>query len=151
MAKEQKSYKGLAIGAIVLAVLFLIGWSAFPVENTVTVEHNNTVVKEVPVNVTQTEVVADASEYLQIAMDESMKDYLDNYDGDYKESEISWFRDFDYVNSHDWDIKFLKDGDYKVEFSNKIAYKQADESRETESFDFVVKYDAKDNEFDISY
>lgn len=137
---------------LVLAVIFLVGWIAFPIEKTVTetktvtVDRPVEVIKYVDRNITQvevesTDVVADfKDEAWNYALDEKWSDikYCDGLR--YKANEISFnFDKNDYVSysyNHDnKEIKFVVEAEY-----------DNDEASERCETSYEVTYSVEDNE-----
>lgn len=133
--------KTLAVILMILfsVVFFGIGYVVSPAE-----VETNEVVKEVFVDVpveTEVEVfVADASEYLNLAVDDFME-HVDDEElfkckhNEYNFDEISEVRVYD-----NWNIDF-DDEDYTVQFSIKLEYDEDDERSCKRTFEVEAYYE----------
>lgn len=138
--------------SLMIAFLLIgaVGGLVLSPEKVIEVEIEKEVFVDVPIEVEVEKLVADSSEYLNLAVDDFM-DHVDDNESfltcvnhEYDFDEISIVRVYD-----DWSLSF-DDEDYTVDFSIKLKYDEDDERSCKESYDVSVYYEEDENaEFNV--
>ena len=84
-----------------------------------------------------------SNDYLEIAIDEAFEEILDDYKNGYDEDEISWYGSIE----DEWTLIF-DDEDWELTFQRSVKYKD-DFEKEIIDYEFIVSYDADDDEYDV--
>jgi hypothetical protein len=155
MVDKKNNLNVWLVAVLALLIGSLFGSLAFPVDKEVEVPVE--VIKEIEV-IKEVEVEIDNSiDYLALAKEAAMEEYVDDLDDD--DVEVSFDRIYD-----SWSVEFDEDeeGDYivyfraRLELFNNDDYDDAEDEDEDydaplETIEFEVKFDESRDKFRVSY